>query len=344
MDYVTTGGTGGVPLGFYINGDRSHKEYAYLVSSWNMAGFKLGDTKCVLRGKKINAKSHGMYYTYDPLFREHYYSNFHTSEEDLTKYVEHIKQVGDCHIHAYPSSIYMLTRFMKSHDIPAPANVKSIILESENIYEDQREFVEQFFGCRCYSMYGHSEKLIAGAECAKCTDYHIWPTYGYMELLDEKERPVGEIGNRGEIIGTGFINTVQPFIRYRTGDYAEFAGNTCQICGKNHTVIRDIRGHRIQEYLVASDGSLVPWAAVNMHDNTFDNIRQYQFFQEKQGEILIRVVVSNNYREDDGKRIISNINQKLGEKFKIDLQIVNTIKLTNRGKSVFVVQKILSDL
>ncbi|NOT00192.1 MAG: glycosyltransferase, partial [Phycisphaerales bacterium] len=42
VDQVSTGGTCGRPLKFYIGADRSAIEYAYLVSSWSRAGVKLG--------------------------------------------------------------------------------------------------------------------------------------------------------------------------------------------------------------------------------------------------------------------------------------------------------------
>jgi phenylacetate-CoA ligase len=117
----------------------------------------------------------------------------------------------------------------------------------------------------------------------------ICPTYGYFELLDEQGCPVTTPGQRGEIVGTGFINTAMPFIHYRTGDWATYIGDHCEACGREHMVIQDIRGHRTQEVLVASDGSEISWTALNMHDDTFLHVRQFQFYQEIAGKAVLRV-------------------------------------------------------
>ena len=46
--------------------------------------------------------------------------------------------------------------------------------------------IEEVFGVRMFSCYGHSEKLVLAAECEHSTDCHVWPTYGFFELIDEQ--------------------------------------------------------------------------------------------------------------------------------------------------------------
>jgi len=273
VDYITTGGTGGVPLRFYIGKERSHIEYPYLVAGWQRTGYRLGMPMAVIRGKIVPPDRHGLMHEYDPLLRHHYYSNFHMTEENMGRYLDHIRSLGSCYLHIYPSSVYALTRFMLRHKIKPIRNIIGILAESENVYSEQRRLAEEVFGCRYFSSYGHTEKLVAAAECENSTNYHVWPTYGYFELLDEHGVPVTTPGKRGEIVGTGFINNIVPFIRYRTGDYATYIGNRCEECGREMPIIADIRGHNIQEHLVAIDGSIITWSAVNMHDDTFDNVR-----------------------------------------------------------------------
>ena len=42
VDFISTGGTSGMPLHFYINANRSSIEYAYLTVSWERIGYKVG--------------------------------------------------------------------------------------------------------------------------------------------------------------------------------------------------------------------------------------------------------------------------------------------------------------
>ncbi|MCG6201305.1 phenylacetate--CoA ligase family protein [Psychromonas antarctica] len=338
VDYVTTGGTSGVPLHFYINAGRSQIEYAYLVEGWRKTGFKLGDIKAVLRGRVTDTKA-GVHQSYDPIFNEHYYSNFHMSNGDMRSYIAHIKTLKNCFLHVYPSSIYQLARFAKTENISFD-NVQAILAESENVYSEQRAFVESVFNCRYYSSYGHSEKLVAAGECEYSSNYHVWPAYGYLELLDEDGDEITQKGQVGEIVGTGFINTVMPFIRYKTGDFADYVGQFCDKCKRNHLIIKDIRGHRVQEHLVAKDHSLISWTAVNMHDDTFDNVLQYQFYQDTPGVAVIKIKTGNGFNDENKQRIISNINGKLQGRVEVSVIQVDDIQLTERGKSVFVDQRI----
>ncbi|MEJ6077201.1 hypothetical protein MT391_01460 [Vibrio sp. 1-Bac 57] len=338
VDYITTGGTSGVPLTFYINAERSQIEYAYLVDGWKKAGFKLGDIKAVLRGR-VTSEKNSENRSYDPIFKEHYYSSFHTSDKDMAAYVQHLKSLKKCFLHVYPSSVYQLARYIKKNNIII-TNVQAILAESENVYPEQRVFVESVFNCRYFSSYGHTEKLVAAGECEHSSHYHVWPTYGYFELIDEQGNVITEKGQVGEIVGTGFINTVMPFIRYKTGDFAEYVGDFCDKCKRNHLIIKDIRGHRIQEHLITKDNNTISWTAINMHDDTFDDVLQYQFYQDTPGEAIINIVVNEVFSDKHKMRIEENIAKKLAGQISVEVQVVKAVKLTERGKSVFVDQRI----
>ena len=340
VDYGSTGGTSGTPINFYMNADRSPTEYGYLVASWERVGYKLGMPIVVLRGRMVSADRNGLHHEYDPILRHHYYSSFHTTDENMRRYLEHITTIGPCFLHVYPSTIAALARFVLRSRLNVPRNLQGIIAESEIVYAEQRQMVERVFGCRYFSCYGHSEKLVLAAECEENNDYHVWPTYGYFELLDDGGNPVTTQGQRGEIVGTGFINTVMPFIRYRTGDWATYVGERCQACGREHTVIRDIRGHRIQEVLIAADGSEISWAALNMHDDTFLHVRQFQFLQETPGQAVLRIVPADRFGEDDANRIHRNLGRKLDRQLDFTIELVEAIPLSARGKAVYVDQRI----
>ena len=340
VDYATTGGTSGAPLRFYIGAERSGIEYAYLVSSWARAGFQLGLPLAVLRGRAVPADAHGFHHQYDPILRSHYYSNFHMTDDHIRRYLQHIRTIGPCFLHMYPSSAAALARFVRRTGDEPPSNVQGILAGSENVYPRQRQFVEETLRYRYSSWYGLTEKVVLGAECERSASYHVWPTYGFFELLDPQGHPVTTPGHRGEIVGTGFLNSVVPFIRYRTGDFATFVGDHCPDCGRAHPIITDIRGHRIQETLVAADGSLIIWSAINVHDDTFDNVQQFQFYQEIAGQAVLRIVPAREFSETDRERIRQNLAQKLDQRLRLELQIADAVALTRSGKTIYVDQRI----
>lgn len=340
VDYVSTGGSSGTPLGFHIGADRSATEYAFLVASWRRVGYRLDMPQAVFRGKVVSRNGAGLRHEFDPVLRRHYYSSFHMIDEEMARDLQHVATIGPCYLHVYPSSVSTLTRFIERTRAPVPDNIRGILAGSEMVYAEDRAAAERTFGVRYFSWYGHSEKLVLGAECEHRDDIHIWPTYGYMELIDETGRPVTTPGQRGEIVGTGFINSVMPFIRYRTGDHATFVGRRCAACGRDHLLLRDIRGHRTQEMLVAADGSEISWTAVNMHDRTFDHVRQLQFRQERPGEATLRIVPAPSFDETDAEQIRQNLARKLAGRISFVIELCDEIPLTPRGKQTFVDQRI----
>ena len=339
-DRVSTGGTSGKPLHFYINANRSPVEFAYLVSGWQRAGFTLGTPLAVFRGRVVAADRSGLRHEHDRALRQHFYSSFHLTDDAMARALRHVSTLGPCFLHVYPSSAATLAGFLHRSGMTPPRNVQGILAESEIVYPDQRQKIERTFGRRLFSLYGLSEKTAAAAECEHTTDYHVWPTYGYVELLDEAGRPIATPGTTGEIVTTGFLNTVVPFIRYRTGDLATYVGDRCAGCGREQLILSDIRGHRVQEMLVAGDGSTIVWTALNMHDDTFDRVVRFQFYQDRPGHARLRLVPGPGFDDKDRRRIEQNLARKIAGRLEVSFEVVDEIPLSPRGKAIYVDQRI----
>jgi phenylacetate-CoA ligase len=340
VDRVSTGGTSGMPLHFYINANRSQVEYAYLVAGWRRAGFTLGTPLAVFRGRVVDADRSGLRHEHDAALRQHFYSSFHLTEDAMARAIEHLRGRGPCFLHVYPSTAATLAAFLNRTGTAAPANVLGILAESEIVYPEQRQKIERTFGRRMFAAYGLSEKTAAGVECEYTTDYHMWPTYGYVELLDDRDRSVSTPGQSGEIVATGFMNTVVPFIRYRTGDYATYVSDRCAKCRRQHLIVSDVRGHRVQEMLVAADGSTIAWTALNMHDDTFDRVVRFQFYQDRPGRAVLRFVPAAGFSVSDRERIEHNLARKIDGRLHLTYQVVDAIELSARGKAIYVDQRI----
>jgi len=340
VDYTTTSGTGGTPLCFYMDSSRHAVEFAHLATSWERVGYRPGDSMAVFRGKPIPLNRSGMYYEYDPLLRHHRYSTFHMTPEQMERYVRHMYAVSPKFMHAYPSAAYTLAKFMFHRSLRFPPSVKAVLLESEPDYPSQKEFIEREFSIRVFSSYGHTEKLVLAAHCEDSSFYHVWPTYGYCEILDEQGAHVS-VGHRGEIVGTGFINQVVPFVRYRTDDYATVVGQGCPKCGRKHLLLDEIRGHRTQEFLVTRDKrAIIPWTALNMHDDTFDGIIRFQFVQDTPGRVELRMVPADGPQKYDLERVRRHLKTKLNGMLDVTLTICDEIPPNKSGKKPIVVQRV----
>ncbi|GAH54989.1 unnamed protein product, partial [marine sediment metagenome] len=159
LQYGTTGGSTGIPLGFYHEkGVSKAKERAFIITLWNRIGFKIGNRCVVLRGNVVHLANKGKFWEYDPVNKNRILSSQHMTDKTLPEYIEKIRKFKPDFIQAYPSAITILARFMKKNNIEPFSSVKALLCGSENLYPWQRELLEEVFQCRVYSWYGHAEQ------------------------------------------------------------------------------------------------------------------------------------------------------------------------------------------
>ncbi len=339
IKYVTTGGSAGIPLGFF---EEEHtamaREMAFIYRLWERAGYRIGDKRIVLRAKLISGAKFGQFGHHIPLRRELRLSSNYMTDENLTTYLKMINDYRAPFMHAFPSTITILADYMKRNGIAPFPFLRGILVGSENLYEWQKELIENIFQCRVYSWYGHSEKAALAGQCEKHNHYHIFPEYGVTELINECGNAINEKGKSGEIVATGFNNYVTPFIRYRTMDFGIYGDSQCS-CGRNYPILEKIVG-RLQELLVSDDNRLIPISALNVHSDIFDSIRQFQFYQEKKGEVDLNLVRAGSFSDQDGIRIKAEISEKLGANMRLNLNYRDEIQPTSSGKYRLLIQKL----
>jgi phenylacetate-CoA ligase len=333
--YVTTGGSTGIPFGFYRDGLSFSKELASKAHQYHRIGWKEGDRQLVFRGLAIKSKNRMQFY---PRFNELRCSSYYLVPEWMEAYRRRAFEYQPEWLRCYPSSGYIFASFLRDTGRPFP-RIKGILCASENLYDFQKERLRCVFDARVFSHYGHYEMAALAGFCEHEDTYHVLPQYGYAELLGQDGRLVNEPGQRGEIIATSFIMHGTPFIRYRTKDFATLKSKGCPSCGRPYVVWEQIDG-RLQEFLITSTGRLISMTAINMHDDIFDHIRQFQFFQEEKGKVAFRYIPKESCNPgilDDMKR---RLMVKLGDDVNLGLEQVSEIPLTSRGKHRFLIQKL----
>jgi len=341
LQYVTTGGSTGIPFGFYHEkGVSDAKEWAFMLTQWERVGFKKGDTCVVLRGNVVCSASKGKFWEYDPINKNLILSSYHMTDETLPKYIARIREFKPDFIQAYPSAITILARFMKENNAEPFPCVKALLCGSENLYLWQRELLEGVFQCRVYSWYGHSEITTLAGECEKSTSYHIFPEYGIVELIRDDGKVVTSEEELGEIVATGLNNLACPFIRYRTMDLAVPANDKCE-CGRNYPLLRRVEG-RLQELVVTKDKRFITLTALifAQHFGAFSKVKEMQLVQEKYGEIVVRIVKTPQYLVSDEQEILLKMKMAVGSGLDIQFDYVNCIPRTQSGKYRFLIQKL----
>lgn len=332
---ANTGGSTGEPLELYWERGRTRAlERAFMWRQWSWAGFEYGERTAILRGQTVKgAISH-----YDPIDRHLFLSGFQLSDATAPEYLSAIRRFRPISLQAYPSAATVLAQYMRRTGEPPIEGLKVVLAGSENVYPEQRRIVEQAFGARLYSWYGHAESGALAGGCEINNAYHVYSEYGYTELLaDGRAVPLGR-GERGEIVTTGFINRAMPLIRYRTGDIAITQPGVCD-CGRNYPLWERVEGRK-HEYVVGAESQIVSLTAFifGQHYEAFDRISRIQVVQREPQVLTIRLVVTPEWSVEDGNQLKGEMLNALGGNWKLKIELTDQMELTPSGKHKFVVQ------
>ncbi|UCE35909.1 MAG: phenylacetate--CoA ligase family protein [Thermoplasmata archaeon] len=342
LRYATTGGTTGMPLGFYWEkGFTDSKEWAFVWRQWNWAGYRFGKRRVTLRGDVISKFKRGQrkLWEYDRLNNVLFLSPYDMTEENLFKYVGVINKFRPVAIQGYPSNLYILAHFLKNNNLRID-QIKCILTSSEILYAHQREIIEESLTSRIYDHYGNSERNALVVECEEGI-YHIIQEYGILESIGSDGNSTSKEDDIGEIVATGFNNYAMPFVRYKTGDLAVYTKHKCA-CGRNYPLLKRIEG-RSQEFIVTKQASLVSLgpAIFGIHDLEWTRVRQIQFVQEQKGKLIIKIVKNDNYSDQEIKEYVLKLfNIRLSRICDLFIEIVDDIPRTKRGKYRVLIQEL----
>ena len=340
--YITTGGSSGVPVGFYLHkGVSRPKEQAYLEAQWSRRGYRVGDRVAVIRGGVTSSKAGGGISYYDATRNWLILSSYHLTPERLPEYVAALNRFRPQHLHAYPSAALMLARGLEQAGLKLDFTLTSLLCGSEKLTAESQQHLEQFFGARVCHWYGHSERVVLAAQGRTSNHLHFWPTYGFVEF--------GETNADGhrEIIGTSFHNHVMPLIRYRTGDYCSSVFRNRDAGGDDSEsefratwpAVEAVVG-RDYEFLISATRRRISLTAINMHDNIFNGLMAVQFFQERPGEVECRFQPGPQWQSIREEAMRAGLLKKLGDDFTLTLREVKEVEKTSVGKHKWLVTKL----
>lgn len=330
--YITTGGSSGVPVGFYLHkGVSRPKEQAYLEAQWSRRGYRVGDRVAVIRGGVTSSKAGGGISSFDATRNWLILSSYHLTPQRLPEYVAALNRFRPQHLHAYPSAALLLARGMEDLGLKLEFKLASLLCGSEKLPAEAQRYLEQFFGARVFHWYGHSERAVLAGQGRTSDELSFWPTYGFVEFGEADAE-----GNR-EIIGTSFHNHVMPLIRYRTGDYAR--GPVPQGTELPWPSVQAVVG-RDYEFLISATGRRISLTAINMHDRIFDGLHAVQFYQERGGEVECRFQAGTNWNASNEDTMRTGLLKKLGDDFQLILRQVAEVEKTSAGKHKWLVTKI----
>jgi phenylacetate-CoA ligase len=332
----TTGGSTGFPLRFYVEKDVAqaiHKAFFQIF---------LDQFNCHFTNKQVNLISNDNICTYSIFRRIMILSSLYMSDKNIPTYIKKIKNLKPKFILAFPTALFKLAKYMNKNQIESFPSLKAVICSGEIIFDWQRNLFEKTFNCRIYSLYAHNEIAVFGTSCPVSNNYHMYPEYGIVELINKNGEQVTKEGESGEIVVTGFNNYIFPFIRYKTEDIGILTLKKCS-CGRNYFLLKQIIG-RIQDFIVTKDKRLIPLTGFyGLIAKVSDNVKNCQLLQEEEGKLILNIIKDDNYTEKDEKAIKTQYQKRFNKDINLTIQYVDSISSNPAGKFQFLIQKLPID-
>lgn len=253
------------------------------------------------------------------------------STENLKEIVEKLIEFKPQHLRGYVSSLFILAKYCMDNRIEIQG-IESINPISENLYDFQREVIQNAFQCHVFEEYCCND----GGACA-------WECEAHEGLHYCMERAIIEDIN-GEMIVTDLWNKAMPFIRYQNGDAVKFLDRNCS-CGRQLPLIT-VKGRK-NDILISQEGPISPtyvlhsWYDGSQYDNTNDfrvGFRAIQYIQHKNYFLLVNVVKNPGCTEE----MIDCFEKQLQKSFPsmiYQINFVNDIPATSRGKRSFILNE-----
>ena len=332
---INTSGTSGKTLNIFVDKNSRRHSYAFFTRLKLWAGIKGWPTNVTFAGRTIVPPDvdHPPFWRRNLAMNNYLFSSYHLSWPNLKYYVEMLQKIQPYFIDSYPSSIYIVAKYMKENGLGG-IRPKAIITSSETLLDYQREIIKEVFGCPVYDQYGSAEQVVFVSQCEK-ESYHIHPEFGIVEFLreDGSEAMPGELAR---LICTGLTNRAMPLIRYDIGDVGVHSDEKCT-CGRNFPLIKQIVG-RNDDIIVTSDGRQV--GRLDPIFKGLQSIREAQIVQENYNTIIVKVVAGKTFTHSDSEVIIKELKKRLGSQVSVTISLFDVIDRTNTGKFKSVISKV----
>lgn len=326
-----SGGSTGEPVRFYI--DRPTAEYSEAarwrgLSWWDI---NIGDKCLMVWGNPLELnKRENLIYNMKERFLKNivFISAYSLNPQSIHQYVKMINFQKPKYFYGYASALYLLAQLMLKKNLKLKYKVTGIVSTSETLYDFQRETIENVFGCPVINEYGARDAGIIAYECP-CGKMHISAENMIVEILDIETRKPVEPGKSGLVVITDLNNFSMPRLRYLLGDVAALSAESCK-CGRNLPLIEKIQG-REDDIFVSLNGNYVHAVYFCNLARSYPSIRQFQIIQQTRRDMLLKIIKSDSFKENEVQSYINEIYKLMGP-VNIKVEYTDMIEPTASGK------------
>jgi phenylacetate-CoA ligase len=332
-----TSGTTGAPLEILWDEgvDVLHNAALWRHRGWG--GFTFGQPYASLLGRVIVPPENRRppFYRVNRPWNQYLFSSFHLSAAFLPHYLEALERHDVRFLEAYPSTAYILARYLESAG--SVYRMKAVFTSSETLLPMQREVIEERFQCRVFDYYGMAERVMFSGECERHAGHHLFMDYGVTEVVDDAGAPVGP-GGLGRLVLTGLHNYRMPLIRYEIGDVSGVRTEPCP-CGRTLPLLHAVTT-KAEDIVVTPEGRLISSSVLTHPFKPLTTIEKSQLVQEDPAHITVNIVRKPGYTEADTVHLVSAIRSRVGAGVSVRVVYVDDIPRGANGKYRWVISKV----
>tara|TARA_R110002012_G_scaffold263456_2_gene446481 strand:+ start:144684 stop:145988 length:1305 start_codon:yes stop_codon:yes gene_type:complete len=320
-----TSGSSGNPLKVKISLGAWAVEQAVVWRHWKWAGYNFRDKMAIVRSY---VPKEGKLIKKDKIRNFIYYSPFHLNDKNSEMYLNHMSSEKVKFLRGYPSSIKTLANFIINNNF-TPPTLKSILVASERLSEQDKKTIEKAFSCTVYNHYGLADICVMMGSCEEGKGLHNYEDYGHLELLDFENRDCIIDSDIKKIIGTNLHNLAMPLIRYNTDDLAEISKENCS-CPRTFPVIKNILGRNDAE-IRTKEKYTIPTVNFYTLFEYYIEIEQWQIVQKSLDKVVVNIKVkeSESFIE---KKLREDFKSRLPDSIEIKIRINKGFLKKNEGK------------
>jgi phenylacetate-CoA ligase len=329
-----TSGTTGKPLTVYHSREAIQKMWAFVELYRNTAGVAKDDRRGQFTGKMIvpptQSPAKTVFWRRDLANHALLLCTVHLLPENLPLYATALESFRPIYLSGYPSSMYVLAEYYRQSQRRAPP-LKAALTSAETVLDHQRRAIEETFATRVFDQYGQAEMQSFWYECEDGR-MHAHPLAGITEILRQDGTPAAA-GEMGEVVLTGLVNYAMPLIRYRVGDTARFAAESCS-CGRGMPVIEEIGG-RLDDFVFTRERGFL--GRLDPVLKGVRNIIESQFEQESLDVLRVRFVPAPRFTAEDLQMLEHNLRARVGRGIHLEFECTDRIPRLANGKFRFVI-------
>jgi len=336
-----TSGTTGKPLTIRVSKDAYLLDLAvaYHGRRYRWAGYDGGYIARLVGDKPVRKCNDKRLHIVSHVTRRVIFPSYCLTHENIKRILDVIKKMNIQYLQAYPSTAYLLAKFLEIEDEILP--LKAIFLSSEPVYEFQRQIIMERFNAPIFGFYGQAETLVSAVEC-KEGNYHLTMLDGILEVVDVDGNSL-EVGEKGFVVATSLHNIAMPLIRYKLGDYSGYLDKGCE-CGIKLPLIFPIEAKE-HDFIITPENKIISPSLLTFPFKYSRGIIEAQVIQKDLNKIVLRIVRDQKrYTSKDEQNLLASIRELVGPNVEIELEYVTQIYPTAAFKKRFVISQLPREL